>query len=1457
MSVIMCFRARTRLRVSACFFTYINLTIAVVGLLWSLPQQLIAPIWFWLWNFIAESVGIVVLCHTIVWVGNGFYPMAGKKNIYWKLAISLIVIYSLLATGNIIFYIQQKVIHHRITPVDFVGLVAIAKNEGICHRMVPGDWGTRSSMSSCQYYGFSALANYGTTRWSELPCPEMEVFARPNFPVYIVNQMVMILACVWMSIYLFVPLVRNNRHGAVARQTEGDTVAIGIWYLSCIVVLTIAYWIMDIYLITNHAMAFQPQVQALDLCLRATLGPVFFLPTPPCVIRYYQYRQRGFYDSENDNGANKLGLGHRNGSYASDIAGNPRPFTGIESTNPGNSRHYSEIGSHAYRNDETGNRHGVSFNNEATSFEITNRTTNPLRLFQSRNRGASTESSKMFSQDYDQGYHNDDHNSPEDLSRLGSFDHTRAALANSEFMIPDKSSTFRFGGVGSLELQRPEPVLTAASLSNLERSRNVNKAKSEEAQPTADSKESHPEKIEMIENLNESSFSPITGTTGWEVGGWNHNRQTSEGGNENSLSSPLDQFPSSPLSVDQYPETSTTRNEPSTIVNIHDNTKNTYKSNVDIEGLTGLQKQLAEHRSALLPVVLAMQELENDSRSFTETFGRDDKEYHVRDDRTRGTNRRYDDTLIGNAHPPYSELSSSQYKEAKSAGKAIGDDKSLPNSLSTPSGSSQHWSNYSASKSAISIHGTDDSHSTHGYPISGSTSSKGTDKSASGFKKKWLVGRKGEEDSQTPSKKLDKDPSSTTINTMSEENKSSKRNSIGMGVIDGTKGGKSKDSRRGVFSKVLGDRSRPSQDISDQERDTRIVDSDGKSLSGNHNANSVPATVEALALESTMGNFDPNVDEKGLQYYYPDPYTNLAEFKSPQTAARDHTASQDSSIKRTISTHSQKHPLSTIFSDDESNADNISTPHVAGQASSRKESQSSDSSKTPTKSNKSSKKSSKKDAAHASSPESVNAEVYSDNTSNVILPSANPSSPTLSPLGSLLSRTPSGSKKTSLKAKSRSGRSKSDTVSMHRSTDLIQAEAETEALPIPATNPDDPAIPNPAQLSLSPPPRQSWTRSKSFQGTTLAIAAAFMPSKQNSGEISIDTKLANQRRPGTSTGITPTSDAEQGSDEARISLSSPTTPKRDAKNEGVFIIPSPPLLPLPTVPTSSPSLPRLGNLKSRTPAENRTNSLDRDSEYYGPLGSSRTGFSTAAMDTRRASNRHQRSVDNLASAYYYKRAAELNSGYVPPRKAPSGLSREREREREREYDQNVHASAYAGGYFGVDGVELGGHKDPLSQGGSGISSNKILHTHKSKSSLDYSLPGVGIPGSSSISPSPTKDPSDSSRSSSLTNSLRIMSDDSWTQAMVARASLGAGAGGSGSGTPSSPPHPQIPSSLPPKSEYPSQSSSPSLSVSPLSGLNVSGSGSGSGTYHGQSSRGNNSLSPEFYSRPSINRSGSE
>ncbi|KAK5807753.1 hypothetical protein F5H01DRAFT_396508 [Linnemannia elongata] len=117
---------------------------------------------------------------------------------------------------------------------------------------------------------------------------------------------IMFFTCVWACMYLFIPLVRHHRHGPVGRAVDSDMMAVGVWSMSCLLSLAFAYSLINFACCIWHELIFVPQIQALDLCIRVTIGPIFFIPAPRFLIRFYRkhfQKFRGSAGTRNDTSA--------------------------------------------------------------------------------------------------------------------------------------------------------------------------------------------------------------------------------------------------------------------------------------------------------------------------------------------------------------------------------------------------------------------------------------------------------------------------------------------------------------------------------------------------------------------------------------------------------------------------------------------------------------------------------------------------------------------------------------------------------------------------------------------------------------------------------------------------------------------------------------------------------------------------------------------------------------------------------------------------------------------------------------------------------------------------------------------------------------------------------------------------------------------------------------------------
>ncbi|KAF9959914.1 hypothetical protein BGZ65_012962 [Modicella reniformis] len=112
----------------------------------------------------------------------------------------------------------------------------------------------------------------------------------------------------------WVPLVRHHHTTGVAMIADSNTLAVGTWYLSALGVTFLGYTTMFIYFMTKPEQVFNPQAQALDLCIRLTACPIFSLPPPSILLRYFHNKYGSTGRDDNPNNMIEEG-----------ITNNPRP----------------------------------------------------------------------------------------------------------------------------------------------------------------------------------------------------------------------------------------------------------------------------------------------------------------------------------------------------------------------------------------------------------------------------------------------------------------------------------------------------------------------------------------------------------------------------------------------------------------------------------------------------------------------------------------------------------------------------------------------------------------------------------------------------------------------------------------------------------------------------------------------------------------------------------------------------------------------------------------------------------------------------------------------------------------------------------------------------------------------------------------------------------------------------
>ncbi|KAG0201427.1 hypothetical protein BGX28_005732 [Mortierella sp. GBA30] len=1106
-AVIMCIRSRTRLRIFACFITYIGLTIAVVGLLRT--KYMIGPSWFWAWNFLGEGFGVVVLALTIVSVGSGFYPMAGSKSKYWQMCMVVVGLYGALSITNFAYYVYHKVIFRPLSGEDVQDIRQAIIAAGIIE---PDDLDRQRRWEQRQGWIPSINATLtGVKDWRELAWAEQEMFARPLTTLYLSHQLIMEATCICVVFYLFIPLVRHHRHGPIGRPVDSDMMAVGVWYLSSLMTLALAYAILNGVYVVKSIYIYDQRFQALDLCLRITIGPIFFLPAPAFLLRYYREHFRKFRGSSNSSGRNNASTGrtcgsgnnHFNGSTATKSHPN-----GSFSLSPNSPRVDSRNGA-----DSVPRRSfDISYTNQQSSHEpvAPSNAYGRLKLFQTRDRGLSVESSRVLSKDFEcESRHSQ--NPSEDRP-----DSYHQCYSNIEMnQRPLRNSLVMDNNEGSQQVeevahehgadvpQAPKPALTQQPRELL-RSKSRGGLVMARADfgvipngplKTFDSAfnqlpETKGDVMHTTEDTTEESATmDPTGTTGWEVGGFSSHEQITTFNTANIGREQSDGTQSAVSDIPYY--------------------------DTPIEQLTGLQKQLAEHRSALLPQVIAFKAYHEDLATagpFDHTFKPSSIPTFEPDILVKANNDP-DSRLLFPFGPPDEDLVAGGLRSSKSGVYEL--ETELQHSVDAI-----HWS------------------------VSPLPLKKGED-ACSGY------------------------PGTTSLN-------------------------KPKDGFVTVFSRALtGSNSaaksthiRHNQDSRDRRLRSGDIDISSAELLMNKPVN---ASVKQLTQLSATRNRDlVGTIEEGISLYsvYSDPYEDEAGFKRPSDSPRHEATNNNISSPQHAYGRSDGSGTATITALVEANGSSTSVVTKGGACSQ---------SLGPSKSRESLPKSSTPTSTSTTGARDIQA--------------SRPMSP--------------ASKNSSSRLSARSTRSKSDSLyreaaeisHLPSSTDPAGPASRLLSSATMITSPETPVVPAiMLKTSLSPPPRQSWRRSKSFKGTNTAIAA-------------IDTVLANSQSSAVPSDALPSASASNTS----LSSSTQSSPTAEAINgyrndDAGSPITRRPLSPL--------SVQAPGSREHSVVY--REARASKENERILPLSPPLTGLSS------RLHSSGQRSVENLSSASYHKSASEQN-----------------------------------------------------------------------------------------------------------------------------------------------------------------------------------------------------------------------
>ncbi|KAF9147349.1 hypothetical protein BG015_011028 [Linnemannia schmuckeri] len=257
-AIYMCYKVPTRIRFIGLIVNFLGLSIAVVGYLRT--TYVVNSNVFWTWNFTAEGTGVVILCHAIVSVGSGFYPMTENRNFLRHFSLFTVIIYGLIALANLVYYVQQRDFHHSLTGAEVQKL-----RDGILRVNLYAPQELAAQRAYEQSLGLIPMGDAaitGVDNWTELAWAEQDYYLRPSTVHYLTHQLIMFFTCVWACVYLFKPLIRHHKYGPVGRSIDSDAMAIAVWCMGYSI--------------------------ALDLCTRITICPIFFLPAPKFLVRFYR-----------------------------------------------------------------------------------------------------------------------------------------------------------------------------------------------------------------------------------------------------------------------------------------------------------------------------------------------------------------------------------------------------------------------------------------------------------------------------------------------------------------------------------------------------------------------------------------------------------------------------------------------------------------------------------------------------------------------------------------------------------------------------------------------------------------------------------------------------------------------------------------------------------------------------------------------------------------------------------------------------------------------------------------------------------------------------------------------------------------------------------------------------------------------------------------------------------------
>ncbi|KAI8605423.1 hypothetical protein EDD21DRAFT_143971 [Dissophora ornata] len=312
---------------------------------------------------------------------------------------------------------------------------------------------------------------------------------------------------------------------------------------------------------------FEPQTQVLDLCLRMTIAPVYFLPAPKSLIQFYRQRfskNKGGSLGGSGGGSHNRNCGSGNHQLQGSITASEAQIASHTSSTSPTTRAGSRVGTvnSNIPRDSLDADYELDIKHKDATGSFGESQGGRLKIFhtRTRNRGLSTESSRVLNNDFESESTHSWHLSDDGGDSVQQYDSSakvqRLSIPSPVFLDgirPQSAQEIEWSTCGPCDpLQSDLPYIMDGPLKQ--------KPKLKE--------------IKIVRNDHRAAGSSITGTTGWEVGGYDSRGPGAD----------------KPSQAKDRPVPAYDGNIP---------------TDIPVKNLTGLQKQLADYHSAILPQVIA------------------------------------------------------------------------------------------------------------------------------------------------------------------------------------------------------------------------------------------------------------------------------------------------------------------------------------------------------------------------------------------------------------------------------------------------------------------------------------------------------------------------------------------------------------------------------------------------------------------------------------------------------------------------------------------------------------------------------------------------------------------------------------------------------------------------------------------------------------------------------------